>query len=50
MTIEAKSADAARNYAAAHAPAEEFMVSAHPCSDEQFLGQVRFKALEAASK
>ena len=50
MTIEAQSVDAARNFAAAHPPAEEFMVSIHPCSDEQFLGQVRLKALEAAGK
>jgi hypothetical protein len=50
MTIEAKSADSARRFAAAHAPAEEFMVSVYPCSDEQFLGQVRLKALDAAGK
>lgn len=50
MTIEAQSAEDARNFAAAHAPADEFMVSIHPCSDEQFLGQVRLKALEAAGK
>lgn len=50
MTIEAKSLDAARDYAAAHAPAGEFMLSLHPRSDEQFLGQVRHRALAAAKR
>jgi hypothetical protein len=34
----------------AHAPAEEFMVTVLPRSDEQFLDQVRLKALVAAGK
>ena len=47
MTITAPSAEAARAVAAAHAPAKEFMVTVHPRSDEQFLGQVRMKAMSA---
>jgi hypothetical protein len=47
MTITAATAEAAREVAAAHAPAQEFMVTVHPRSDEQFLGQVRMKALSA---
>lgn len=50
LTINADSADAARAIAVAHAPAKEFMVSILPRSEEQFLGQVRFKALAVAGK
>lgn len=50
MSITAESAEAARAVAVAHAPAKDFMVSLHPQSDEQFLGQVRLKALTAAAR
>lgn len=47
LTIAAASAAEARAVAAANPPASEFMVSIHPCSDEQILGQVRHRALAA---
>lgn len=47
LTIAAASAAEARAVAAASPPAPEFMVSIHPCSDEQILGQVRHRALAA---
>ncbi len=50
MTIKAATANEARAIAAAHPPAEEFMVTVYPRSDEQFLDQVRLKALIAVGK
>lgn len=50
MTIKAATADEARAIAAAHPLAEEFMVTDYPRSDEQFLDQVRLKALIAVGK
>lgn len=49
MTFAASGPEAARSFAAAHAPAEEFMLSVHPCSDEQLLEQVRPQTLRAAT-
>jgi len=49
MTFLAPDQEAARAFAVAHAPAEEFMLSLHPCSDEQLLEQVRPQALNAAT-
>jgi hypothetical protein len=50
MTFAAPDQEAARAFAVSHATAEEFMLSLHPCSDEQLLEQVRQQALNAASR
>ena len=46
-TIRAASMDAARQLALKLAPGEEFMLSMHAESDEQFLGQVRLTAMSS---
>ena len=48
-TISAASMDAARQLALKLAPGEEFMLSMHAESDEQFLGQVRLTAMSSMS-
>jgi hypothetical protein len=48
-TISAASMDAARQLALKLAPCEEFMLSMHAESDEQFLGQVRLTAMSSMS-
>lgn len=45
LTVEAESKEAAGTKAAEFAPAEEFVFSVHPETDEQFLGNVRQQAL-----
>ena len=50
MTFPAPNQEAARAFAVVHAPAAEFMLSLHPCSDEQLLEQVRPQALNAATR
>lgn len=47
LTIHARSRDAALAVAQRSAPAEEFVLSLHPQSDEQFLGRVRLQAMAA---
>lgn len=49
LNITAETREAAQAIAVRHAPAEEFMVSLHPQSEEQFLGQVRMQALNATA-
>lgn len=46
--ITAASKDDARAIAEANAPGDEFVLTLHPQSDEQMLGQVRHQALAAA--
>lgn len=48
LTVTAESRESAQAIAVRHAPAAEFVVSLHLRSDEQFLGQVRMQALNAA--
>lgn len=50
MTFPAPNQEAARAFAVIHAPAAEFMLTLHPCSDEQLLEQVRPQALSAATR
>ncbi|MDH5748723.1 MAG: NUDIX hydrolase [Rhodospirillales bacterium] len=49
-TVEAESKDNALTLAAKQAPAEEFMITLHPESEEQLLGSVRHKAMAMAGK
>ena len=49
LTVTAETREAAQAIAVRHAPTAEFMVSLHPRSDEQFLGQVRMQALNATA-
>ena len=48
--INAESYDAAVQYAAGNSPAEEFVVSVYPESDEQFLGLVRGDAMRMSGR
>ena len=50
ITVTAPSHEAAKAYAVKHAPGKEFILSLHPESGEQFLGQVRHKALALSGK
>ena len=50
ITVTAPSYEAAKAYAVEHAPGKEFILSLHPESEEQFLGQVRHKALALSGK
>jgi len=50
ITVTAPSYEAAKAYAVKHAPGKEFILSLHPESGEQFLGQVRYKALALSGK
>lgn len=50
ITVMASSYEAAKAYAVEHAPGKEFILSLHPESGEQFLGQVRHKALVLSGK
>ncbi len=50
ITVTASSYEAAKAYAVSHAPGKEFILSLHPESGEQFLGQVRHKALALSGK
>ena len=50
VTVTASSHEAAKAYAVEHAPGKEFILSLHPESGEQFLGQVRHKALALSGK
>ncbi|TDI60045.1 MAG: hypothetical protein E2O94_02295 [Alphaproteobacteria bacterium] len=50
ITVTAPSYEAAKAYAVEHAPGKEFILSLHPDSGEQFLGQVRHKALALSGK
>ncbi len=50
VTVTASSYEAAKAYAVEHAPGKEFILSLHPESGEQFLGQVRHKALALSGK
>ncbi len=50
ITVTAPSHEAAKAYAVEHAPGKEFILSLHPESGEQFLGQVRHKALALSGK
>ncbi len=50
ITVTATSYEAAKAYAVEHAPGKEFILSLHPESGEQFLGQVRHKVLALSGK
>lgn len=50
ITVTATSYEAAKAYAVSHAPGKEFILTLHPESGEQFLGQVRNKALALSGK
>ncbi len=50
ITVSAVSYEDAKAYAVEHAPGEEFILTLHPESGEQFLGQVRHKALALSGK
>ena len=50
ITVTAPSYEAAKAYAVEHAPGKEFILSLHPESGEQFLGQVRHMALALSGK
>ncbi len=50
ITVTASSYEAAKAYAVEHAPGKEFILSLHPESGEQFLGQVRHMALALSGK
>ena len=50
ITVTATSYEAAKAYAVKHAPGKEFILSLHPESGEQFLGQVRYMAWALSGK
>lgn len=50
VTVTAPGYEAAKAYAVEHAPGKEFILSLHPESGEQFLGQVRHKAWALSGK
>lgn len=50
ITVTAPSYEAAKAYAVRHAPGKEFILSLHPESGEQYLGQVRHKARALSGK
>jgi hypothetical protein len=50
ITVTAASYEAAKAYAVEHAPGKEFILTLHPESGEQFLGQVKHKALALSGK
>lgn len=50
LRVKAETYDDARAVAVRQAPAAEFVLNLHPETDDQFLGQVRTRALSLAGK